>query len=181
MLPCCCLVAITIASPSPRHCLTPPFARHSHHHVRRCCPTRTATAMAIAIGICHHNRYPYRCCCHHQRCSSRRRLPCLRRRCLDVSITADALAAKPLPPSFVMDPTAGRLRLAKIPRQRRRRRQQRRGRRRSATDATAPTPDAAWTTPSSAWWTGSSSALVATAALRRGGGGVRQPRQCLCL
>ncbi len=56
---------------------------------------------------------------------------------------------------FVTDPTAVRLRLATVPRQRRHRR---RRRRRSATDATAPTPSAAWTTPSSAWRTGSSSA-----------------------
>jgi hypothetical protein len=103
------------------------------------------TATAITIGIvC---RYPYRCCCHHQRRSS------CRHPCPDVSIVPDAPAAPPLPTSFVMDPTAVQLRLAMVPHQRRRRR-----RRRSATDATAPTPDAAWTTPSSAWRTGSSSA-----------------------
>jgi hypothetical protein len=153
LLPRRCLVAVAVASPSPRRRLAPPFARHRHHHVCRRSPTMTATATAIAIGIV--GRYPYRCCCHHQRRSSRRRLPCLRRRCPDVTVAADAPAAPPLPPSFVTDPTAGRLRLATVPRQRRRRR---RRRRRSVMDATAPTPDAAWTAPSSAWRTGSSSA-----------------------
>ena len=154
--PCCLVVALysprhrlAVASPSPCRRLTPPFARHRHHHVHvRRRPTRTATTPAIAIGIV--GRYPYRCCCHHRRRSSCRRLRCLRRRCPDVSVAPDAPAAPPLPPSFVMDPTAVQLRLAMVPRQQRRRR---RWRRRSATDATALTPDAAWTTPSSAWRT----------------------------
>jgi hypothetical protein len=118
--------------------------------------TGSSSVTAIAIGIvC---RYPYRCCCHHRCHSSRRRLRCLRHRCPDVSIAPDAPAAPPLPPSFVTDPTAVRLRLATVPRQRRRWRRQRQRRRRSAADATAPTPDTAWTTPSSVWRTGSSSA-----------------------
>ncbi len=149
--PCRCLA---VASPSPHHHLAPPFARHHHHHVqvlRR--PTRTVTATVIAIGII--GRYPYRCCCHHQHPSSYRRLRCLRRRCPDVSVAPNAPASPPLPPSFVMDPTAVRLRLATVPRKRRRRRQRRR---RSVTDVTAPTAGAALTTPSSAWRTGSSSA-----------------------
>jgi hypothetical protein len=148
---------LAVASPSPRRHLAPPFARHYHHHVHHCRPTRTATTTAIAIGIvC---RYTYRCCCHHRRRSSRRRLCCLRRPCPDVSIAPDAPAAPPLPPSFVTDLTAVRLRLATVLCQRQRwRRRRRRRQRRSATDATAPTLDAAWTTPTSAWRTGSSSA-----------------------
>ena len=129
--PCCCLVlaspcrCLAVALPLPCRCLAPPFARHCHHHVhvRSRRPTRTATAMAIAIGTV--GRYPYRCCCHHQRHSSRRRLCCLRCRCPDVSVGPDAPAAPPLLPSFVTDPTAVRLRLAMVPRQRRRYRQRR--------------------------------------------------------
>jgi hypothetical protein len=124
LLPCTCL-----ASPLPCRRLavaSPPlFARHCHHHVhvRSRRPTRTATATAIAIGIV--GRYPYWCCCHHQRHSSCRRLCCLRCRCPDVSVGPDAPAAPPLPPSFVTDPTAVRLRLAMVTRQRRRWRQRR--------------------------------------------------------
>ena len=133
---------LAIASPSSRRrlavTLPPPFARHCHHHVRRHCPTRTAMVTAITIGIV--GRYPYWCCCHHQRRSFRRRLP-------------DAPAAPPLPLSFVTEPTAVRLRLATVPRQRRRMQR----RRRSATDAMALTPDATWMNPSSAWRMGSSS------------------------
>jgi len=129
---------LTIASPSPCRRLAPPFTRHRHQHVRSQRCTRTATATAIAIGIVGH--YPYRCCCHHQCPSSRQCLRCLRRRCPDVSVAPDALVAPPLPLSFVMDPTAVRLRIVTVPRWRRRRQ---RRRRRSATDATAPTPDAA--------------------------------------
>ena len=136
---------LAIASPSPCRRLAPPFACHHHHHVQSRRSTRTATATAIAIGIVGH--YPYRCCCHHRCPSSHQRLRCLRRRCPDVSIAPDALAAPPLLLSFVTDPTAVRLRIAtKLRWQRRRQRR----RRRSATDATAPTPNAAWTTPSSA-------------------------------
>jgi hypothetical protein len=121
--PCCLIVALSPSpSPSPR-----PFACHRIHHVRRRSPTRTVTATVITIGIV--GQYPYRCCCHHQRRSSRRRLPCLRRRCPDVTVAADAPAAPPLPPSFVTDPTAGRLRLAMVPRQRRHWRRRRRRRR----------------------------------------------------
>ena len=153
-LPC---TRLAVASPSPRRRLAPPFARHHHHHVHvRRRPTRTVPAAVIAIGII--GRYPYRCCCHHLHRSSRRRLRCLRRRCPDVSVAPDAPAAPPLPPSFVTDPTAVRLRLATVPRQRRRWRRRRQRRRRNAMDAMAPTPDAAWTTPSSAWQMGSSSA-----------------------
>ena len=46
--------------------------------------------MAIAIGVV--DRYPYRCCRHHQRRSSRRRLRCLRRQRTDASVTAYAPA-----------------------------------------------------------------------------------------
>ena len=176
-LPC---TRLAVASPSPSSRLAPPFARHRLHHVHvRRRPTRTAMATAIAIGII--DRYPYRCCCHRRRRSSRRRLRCLRRRCPDVSVAPDAPAAPPLPPSFVTDPTAVRLRLATVPRQRRRRR--RRRRRRSATDATAPTPGAAWTTPSSTWRTGSSSArsLRRRRAPLRRQWGVRGSRRCRCL
>ena len=52
-------------------------------------------AMAIGIGIV--GCYPYRCCCHHRCHSSCRRLCCLRCRCPDVSVAADAPAAPPLP------------------------------------------------------------------------------------
>ena len=79
--------------------------------------TSQATTTAIAIGIV--GRYPYRCCCHHRRCSSHRRLRCLCCRCPDVSVAPDAPAAPPLPPSFVTDPTAVQLRLATVPRQQR--------------------------------------------------------------
>ena len=66
---------------------------------------------------------------------------------------ADAPVALPLPPSFVTDPTTGRLRIAKVPRQRWRQQPRRQRRRRSTTDVTVPTPHA-----SSAWQMGSSSA-----------------------
>ena len=108
-----------------------------------------ATAIAISI-VC---RYSYRCCCHHRCCSSCRHLRCLLCRCPDVSVAPDAPAVPPLPPSFVTDLSAVRLRLAMVPPQRQR---WRRRRRRSAMDAMVPTPDATWMTPSSAWWTGSS-------------------------
>jgi len=152
---------LAVASLSPRCRLAPPFARHHHHHhVCSRHPTRTVMATAIAIGIV--GRYPYQCCCHHRCRSSCRRLRCLRRHCPDVSVAPDAPVAPPLPPSFVTNLTAVRLRLATVPRHQRCRR---RRRRRSATDATALTSDAAWTTPTSAWRTGSSSALAGNVAV----------------
>jgi hypothetical protein len=106
-LPCRRCRRLAVASPplSP-----PPFAHQHHHHIRRCRPTRTAMATAIAIGIV--GRYPYRCCCHHQRRSSRHHLRCHHHRCPDVSVALDAPAAPLLPPSFVTDSMAVRLRLA---------------------------------------------------------------------
>ena len=84
----------------------------------------------LAVAVCHPAAY-----CH--RCAALaivvRRFRCLRRRCPDVSVAPDALAVPPLPPSFVTNPTAVRLRLATVPRQRRRRR---RRRRRSGNDRT---------------------------------------------
>ena len=169
-LPCRCLAValplpcrhLAIASLMSCHRLTPLFARHRHHHVCRRHLTRIATATVIAIGVvgC---RYPYWCCCHHQRHSSHCRLCCHCRRCPDVSVTADAPVAPPLPLSFVTDPATGRLRLATVPRQRRhqrRRRQWKPRRRRSTKDVTVLTPNATWTTPSSAWQTESSTARL---------------------
>ena len=100
-LPCTSCLAVT--SPSPCHSLTPLFARHRHHHVCRCLPTRTAMATVIAIGVVGH--YPYRFCCHHQRRPSRCHLRCLCHCCPDVSVVADSPAAPLLPPSFLTDPT----------------------------------------------------------------------------
>ena len=134
-------------SQSSRRRLAPPFAHHRHHHVCHRHPTRTALASVIAIAVV--GCYSYQCCCHHRHRSSCCCLCCLCRRCLDVSIVADATAALPLPLSFVTDPTTRQLRLAMVPHQRWRWRQWRRRTRRSTTDVTVLTPDAAWTTPSS--------------------------------
>ena len=102
-------------------CRMPCCPCHLRHHrllpLHHCCLVVAlplpAAVTAIAIGVVGCD-YPYWCCCHHQCHSSRRRLPCLCRSCPDVSVEADALAAPPLLPSFLTDPTAGRLRLCQV-------------------------------------------------------------------
>ena len=147
--PCCLVVALSPSlspspSPSPCRCLAvalpspcPPFFLQSSSSR----PPSQPHEDSDGEGDCHRH---HRCCCYHQRRSSCRRIPCLRCHCPDVSVAVDAPALPLLPPSFVTDPMAGRLRLATLPHQRRRQRRQRRRRRRRrrATDASAPTPDA---------------------------------------
>ena len=136
--PCCIVGALysprsrlTVASPSPRRRLAvtlPSPCRHLAIALPSPCPpfhpplssSRPQSPPHEAIGIV--GRYPYRCCCHHQRRSFCHHLRCLRCCCPDVSVAPDAPAAPPLPPSFMMNPTAVRLRLPTVPRQRRRQR-----------------------------------------------------------
>jgi len=123
-----CRRRIAVASPSPRRRLAspspgPPFrppSSSSH-------PPSPPHEDSNGDGDRHWHRrsFPYRCCCHHRRRSSRCHLRCLRRRSPDVSVAPDTPAAQPLPPSFMTDPTAVRLRLATVPHQQQRRRWQR--------------------------------------------------------